>query len=605
MQSNLNNVYIKNTLKFLGNGTDLNLQIKSGTTDQLVIRANYADGALAFDAGTGGIVLDATMGTGATGSTAGPISLISKAASSWAVSNAALTLSAANTIETSASGSIAKTAASGMTLTATAGTLALAATAGATTETSGTTITKTGGTGMSLTSTAGTLALAATAGATTETSGTTITKTAGTSMSLDAATSASFGGSTATSVIIGNSSNPVNINGNTTTINGNLVVNGTTTSILSTTLLEADNLLVLNSSTGGVPVGAGNDGGLLIDRSAADIQANTTNDTPVSSGTTVGVTTGLANTTSITLGANTNYNGSYVALTSGLLTGQIRKLSAMTGSSGVATINSAWTPAALTGSTWAVSGTGLTAVGSSFTTQLSAGSNIAINGVNFVIVSVTNNTTAVVVSLSNTSAATATLITPGGGTTYNIYSVALVGVFWQESTKQFVFASTTADPGQGVVTIGEYLNVKMNSITTNSITISGTAAANWNGTTLTGSVVLPGGLGVSKNVIVRTDGAAVAQPPMSLTQTTTGQPVLTMIQNDPVQPVLSITGTSNGTNSLFGTTSAATLVSTSNGNNTNLILELQGLVQVSVTDTNVTTNGLASQSYYVPLYILT
>ena len=603
MQNNLNNVYIKNALLFQSN---LNLQIKSIVTDQLLIRANYADGGLAFDAGTGGITLDATMGTGSSGSTAGPISLISKAASSWAVSGAALTLSAANTIETSASGSISKTAASGMTLTATAGTLALAATAGATTETSGTTITKTGATGMTLTATAGALALAATAANTTETSGTTIVKNAGTSMSLDAVTTVSIGTSTATNVTIGNSSNPVTINGNTTTVNGNLVVNGTTTNILSTTLLEADNLLVLNSSTGGNPVGAGNDGGLLIDRSAADIQANTTNDTPVSSGTSVGVTSGLAAPTSITLGANTNYNGSYVALTSGLLSGQIRKLSAMTGSSGVATLNSAWTPAALTGTSFSVSGTVLTGVGTAFNTQLTAGSNIAINGVNFVVSATpTLATTAAVVSLSNTSASTATLIAPGGGTTYNIYSVALVGVFWQESTKQFVFASTSADPGQGVVTIGEYLNAKMNSLTANSISISGTAAANWNGTTLTGSLVLPGGLGVSKNVIVRTDGAAVSAPPMSLTQTTTGQPVLTMVQNDPVQPVLSITGTSNGTGVAFGTTAAATLVSTSGGNNTNLILELQGLVQVSITDTNVTANGLPSQAYYVPLYILT
>lgn len=79
---------------------DNNLTIYSNTTNQLTLAATADAGKLLFTSGTSGIVLDSTYGSSTTGSVAGPINLVSNAASSWKNSNSNLTL------ETSTSGNI-------------------------------------------------------------------------------------------------------------------------------------------------------------------------------------------------------------------------------------------------------------------------------------------------------------------------------------------------------------------------------------------------------------------------------------------------------------------------------------------------------------------
>jgi hypothetical protein len=603
MQSDLNNVYIKNTLKFQ---SDLNLQIYRGTQDQLVMKANIATGALALNAGSGGIVIDSTIGNGVTGSQNGPISLISQFASSWDVSGADLGFSAVNITETTTTGDITKTAGGAMTLTANAGDLVINSANGPLDLTANANLNATANINMILTAN-NDMSLTASTGS--------VTIGAGTAMYLDSVGNTSIGVSTATDVIIGNSSYPVHINGNTTTINGNLIVNGTNTTINSTTILETDNLLVLNTNANGVPAGDGNDGGILIDRSASDIGNHNT--TVITAGTTTGVITGSASGTTVNLANNTNRNTYYVKLTSGLLTGQTRLISNMDGTTDAATVT-AWTPTALTGSNFAVSASGTQLIITGWVSEeLSVGSNITISANDYVVESITGSGVYILNGVNTTdipTAASATLIAPGAGVTYNIYDQTFVGMFWHESSQKFVYAGTKTAPGQGAVVIDEYLDVQMNNLTANTITsssfsVSGTDAANWDGSALTAALLLTGGLGVEKNVIVRTDSATVTNYPMSLTQTNTSTgldpttgvgAVLALTQSDHTQAVLSVTGASAGNS----TSTAGTLINTNAGDNNSLVTVLQGFMRVNVTDTGVSNplnNGVAI-SYYSPLY---
>ena len=600
MQSDLSNVYIKHALKFQ---TDLSLQIKAGTTNQLVVQANHTDGALAFCSGDGGITLDASVGTGTLGSatTFGPqigaITLKSQADSSWAVQGANLALSATGTTESTTTGDITKSSGAGMTLTAGAGIFTIESPGNDLDLTTGANLNATATTDMILGTTYGLFSVSA-----------------HTTMDLDSLGDASFGATNATGVTIGNGNAPTTINGNTTTISGNLVVNGSTTTINSTTMIETDNLLVLNSNSSGIPAGSGNDGGFLVDRSAADMLAH---DTPVvAAGVTTGVTTGTASGTTVNLAAGTdNYNGSYIKIASGLFANQARQISGMDGTTPAATVT-AWTPVALVGTNFAVSGSGtaltITGFGSE---QLSVGSNIEISGNNYIVTSVTGAGVYVLNGGTDVpTAGAANLIAPGAGVTYNIYDQTFVGMFWQESSQKFVYAATKSDLGQGPVAVDRYLNVKMNNLEANTISsssfsVSGTDAAVWSGSALTAALLLTGGLGVEKNVVVRTDATSVAQFPMSLAQTnaSTGLnavsgvgAVLALTQADPTQAVLSVTGASAGDS----VNTDGTLINTAAGENASLTTILQGFMRVNVHDTGSSNplNGGAPISYYSPLY---
>lgn len=148
---------------------------------------------------------------------------------------------------------------------------------------------------------------------------------------------------TATGINIGTLySNPVQIGGTTslTTINGNLNVKGTTTTIQSTVIQIADNTIQLNSSPS-----MAEDSGVSVKRfqSANNTSlGETITDSPTETGTARGGTT-----TSITLSASAvgtaanYYNGWWVLITSGTGSGQVRSIKSFAGSgTGVATIYS-------------------------------------------------------------------------------------------------------------------------------------------------------------------------------------------------------------------------------------------------------------------------
>jgi len=134
----------------------------------------------------------------------------------------------------------------------------------------------------------------------------------------------------------------LNVGGNVV-VTGTLVVNGTTTTVNSTTTNLVDNILVLNSG----PAGS-RDAGIIFTRFQADNDAGL--------GDVVTDTTFVTDTipdqsamtsTQITLSTSANntndyYTGWYIKVTSGFSASQVRKITAYIGSSRLATV-AAWT----------------------------------------------------------------------------------------------------------------------------------------------------------------------------------------------------------------------------------------------------------------------
>ena len=132
--------------------------------------------------------------------------------------------------------------------------------------------------------------------------------------------------------------------GGDATITGNLFVNGTTTSVNSTTISVTDNTFQLNTG----PTGT-RDAGFLIERYQVDNNAalgDVVNETAVTSGT-----LGVGNTaTDITLPAgfsavDDTYNNWWVLITSGSQQNEVRQITDYVGSTKVATLSSALTGA--------------------------------------------------------------------------------------------------------------------------------------------------------------------------------------------------------------------------------------------------------------------
>jgi hypothetical protein len=203
---------------------------------------------------------------------------------------------------------------------------------------------------------------------------------------------------------ITSSSGDVTINDNCV-INGNLLVNGTTTTIESETIRIEDNLIVVNSGPN-----SSHDGGLLIQRyqKANDLgSGDVVNDIPKVSNT-LPDQSGMSNI-QITLHSGASviddfYNNWWIKITSGLNEDQVRHIIDYDGTTQVATLESEWT---------------------------------------------TQN--------------------PSSGDTFNLYNKPFVGIFYDESNDKFVFGATTSDPGKSSIIIQDYMNLNINSLNTNII----------------------------------------------------------------------------------------------------------------------------------------
>lgn len=143
--------------------------------------------------------------------------------------------------------------------------------------------------------------------------------------------------------------------GGNTNITGDLYVGGTTTSVNSTVVDIADNTLILNSGPSSTA-----DAGVMFhryqtenDSGSNDVVNGLSADETGTSGTITATSIVLTNATSTTAGYYIDW---WVRITSGLGVNQVRQITAYTGASRVATVNTAWTTNPSPGDTYSIYG---------------------------------------------------------------------------------------------------------------------------------------------------------------------------------------------------------------------------------------------------------
>ncbi len=279
--------------------------------------------------------------------------------------------------------------------------------------------------------------------------------TGASAMSLDTGSGGtlSIGAANAGAISIGSA-------GMTTTINGSLLVSGTQNIIESGTSRIADNITVLNAGWSGTS----RDAGFLIDRSAADVSSDTAHSTDICRGETSG--TPVANKIKLsaadgTIGQSNGLDSWFLKITSGPFDTQVRHISSVD-TDGIATMDTDWTPVAITAASTLVvgdSGTTLTGTGTTFYSDFSAGCSITLTiggSEQTYIVTGASSQTAATLTGGNTTVGSATagnVIGPGENRTYNLYKRSMVGLTYRESDDKWIFASTTADPGSGTIDV--------------------------------------------------------------------------------------------------------------------------------------------------------
>jgi hypothetical protein len=207
-----------------------------------------------------------------------------------------------------------------------------------------------------------------------------------------------------------NGNNIINSNGSviindSCVVTGNLTVNGTTITVNSSTTLINDNLIVVNSGPD-----SSRDGGLLIERYQLNNDTGTgdvVNDSPK---------------VSETLPDQTNIDSNQIKLH----------------------INASATDDFY--NNWWI--------------KITSGSN---NNQVRKIIDYDSTTKVAIIDLEWADQ------NPSIGDTFNLYNRVFVGVFYNELSDNFVFGSTTADPGASPVNIQEYENLEINSLITNII----------------------------------------------------------------------------------------------------------------------------------------
>jgi hypothetical protein len=573
---------INGLVKLYTNG-DLSIGLKGSTSTtqhQMLIQAtDNTNGALYLTSGVGGITLDSTVGSGSSLSQPGPIFLISKAASSWNVNSGNLSLL------TTSSGNILVDSAGNSSFDS-VGTTSIASNGSSSwTNTGGDlTLSTVGGTNISLSSTG--------------------------DVNINGLTGVNIGTNTTnTDVNIGHAGCVNTVNGTSTfngsvTMNGNLTVEGTFTTINTETIDIGINYININSDINNTIL----DAGLII------------NQTPSFTGISPGITslTTAATNNKFVLSATDTITAanSVVEVLSPLMVGQTRTILSI--ASSVATLTSAWTPVALTGTSFVVSGSSgsmiLTGTGTNFTSELAGACiSLTISAVTqlYVVHSVTSTT---LLSLNNANlttgtSSTASIIQPGN-VDYISFNGGTQAFFYDASNSEFAFASTASNPGSGNINILAYSNIHANNAIFNSITIEGTnpelyTGSSWSGGVFTpgtlsgGCLTLEGGFGVGNNIICSANAeGSINGPLVDLYQTGTGGvgtfPVLSLTQADNVQPFLTLTAAS---------------VASGTGPNTLITKATQtitqaGFLRVVVNDKAASPN-LTAASYYIPLLTLT
>lgn len=223
---------------------------------------------------------------------------------------------------------------------------------------------------------------------------------------------------------IGTNNNvPIQIGGatSTTTIYGNLNVQGVTTSVESTVVTIDDNILFINNAPGGL-----SDGGMGIKRYqfANDVAGGEViNDTPEETGTAQAGTL-----TTITLAAGASgvtdfYAGWWIEITAGTGANQVRRINTYNGTTKVATI---YTTADQTG--------------------------------------VLNNPSPVE-GLDFTTAPDATSV-------YALYPCYYILSIWDESLNEYSLVCTPLSPGSGSAVFTHYIDFHVNDITANNLTVN-------------------------------------------------------------------------------------------------------------------------------------
>lgn len=244
----------------------------------------------------------------------------------------------------------------------------------------------------------------------------------------------------------------LNVLGNTV-LNGDLTVNGTTTTVVSTNTTLNDNLLLLNSGPSGT-----RDSGILIARYQADNDSGTgdvVNDTLYTTDilpNQSGMTSTQVKLSGSASGINGFYVGQWIKVTSGFSVNQVRKITGYDGSTKVITVSSAWTAQ-----------------------------------------------------------------NPAFGDTVFIYNKPFVGMVYNEIADRFEFGATVGDPGQSNVTLTERIPIAFSVATgvgtvpasngsTGSVILSGgiciSNTTDASSVTNGGTLLTLGGASIGKNLIV-------------------------------------------------------------------------------------------------------
>jgi hypothetical protein len=223
-----------------------------------------------------------------------------------------------------------------------------------------------------------------------------------------------------------NTGTPVYIgsNNSTTIVNGDLIVQGETTTINTNIVTIEDNIITVNSSPAGT-----SDGGIAIKRWQPANNTGTgdvVNDTPELSGT-VGVSGNSSVTVNLGSGASNVtdfYNGWWIKITSGTGSPQVRKIKSYDGGTHIATIYDT------------ADQTGI------------LNEPIPIEGLDFITI------------LDDTSS-------------YSLYPCHYVMSIWDESNDEFALvcstSSTAEDGGQWNPNVSHYTNLHLNNLTANAL----------------------------------------------------------------------------------------------------------------------------------------
>lgn len=216
----------------------------------------------------------------------------------------------------------------------------------------------------------------------------------------------------------------IGTNNSTTIVNGDLIVQGETTTVNTNVLTVEDNIITVNSAPAGT-----SDGGMAIKRWQPVNNGGTgdvVNDTPEFSGT-VGVS---GNTlTTVNLGLNASnvtdyYNGWWIKITGGTGESQVRKIKSYNGNTRIATIYDDIDQNGILGSPSPKEGEEFTTI------------------------------------LDNTS-------------TYSLYPCHYVMSIWDESNDEFAFVCSTSsvveNGGQWDPNTSHYSNLHLNDLTANAI----------------------------------------------------------------------------------------------------------------------------------------